>query len=137
MSEQNVEVVRRAFEATARRDYEAALADVDPAVEIDDLDISLDTDHYQGHESFRKWISIWDESWESWRVDELDFVPAEDEQVVALFLMTVKGRGSGIELERRDAVLYKLRGGKIVKLGYYNDQRQALDAAGLVDKSPQ
>jgi hypothetical protein len=36
-----------------------------------------------------------------------------------------------IELTREDAVLGEFRGGKIVKVGYYNDQQQALDAAGL------
>jgi len=45
--------------------------------------------------------------------------------------MIVRGKGSGIELTREDAVLAEYRAGKIVRIGYYNDQAQALEAAGL------
>jgi len=45
--------------------------------------------------------------------------------------MIVTGRGSGIELTRDDAVLSELQNGRIVRIGYYNDQAQALEAAGL------
>ena len=45
--------------------------------------------------------------------------------------MIVKGKGSGIELSRRDALVCTLRAGKIAEMGYYNDQQQALEAVGL------
>ena len=45
--------------------------------------------------------------------------------------MIVKGKGSGIELARDDAILAELAEGKIIRLGYYNDQAQAREAAGL------
>ena len=40
-------------------------------------------------------------------------------------------KGSGVELSRADAVVADHRDGKIVRLGYYNDRDQALEAAGL------
>jgi len=45
--------------------------------------------------------------------------------------MVAKGRGSGIEINREDAIAYTLHGGKITRVEYYNDQQQALEAAGL------
>ena len=45
--------------------------------------------------------------------------------------MVVKGKRSGIELGRDDALLAESRDGKIVRLGYDNDQAQAREAAGL------
>jgi ketosteroid isomerase-like protein len=42
-----------------------------------------------------------------------------------------KGKGSGIELSRRDALVCTLRAGKIEKGTYYNNQQQALEAVGL------
>jgi ketosteroid isomerase-like protein len=36
MSQENVEIVRRMYEAEARRDYETVLALYDPAIEFDD-----------------------------------------------------------------------------------------------------
>ena len=65
----------------------------------------------------------WDEIWESWRIEGLELRSSGDDKVLALFRMIAKGKGSGIELTREDAVLGELRGGKIVKVGYYNDQQ--------------
>jgi ketosteroid isomerase-like protein len=36
-----------------------------------------------------------------------------------------------MELERDYAIVYRLRGGRIVRLEYFNDRRRALAAAGL------
>jgi hypothetical protein len=47
--------------------------------------------------------------------------------------MVVKGRGSGVELRRSDALVAAFRHGKAVKLGYYNDQAKALKAVGLAE----
>jgi ketosteroid isomerase-like protein len=45
--------------------------------------------------------------------------------------MIAKGRGSGIEMRRRDAIAYRLTAGKIVRLEYFNDQAEALKAVGF------
>ena len=50
MSQENVEVVRRFIEALPRAeasdDWQPVFAEVDPDIEIEDLDISLDTERY-------------------------------------------------------------------------------------------
>src|SRR6266568_6323364 len=135
MSQENVEIVRRFIEALPRAqasdDWQPVLAEVDPDVEIDDLDISLDTEHFRGHDKVRKWLGVWNDAWESWRVEDLEVRPAGEDRAIALFLMLVKGKGSGIELSRHDALVCTLRAGKIAEMGYYNDQQQALEAVGL------
>ena len=128
MSQENVEAMRRIVEAASRHDYRAALSDLDPAVEIDDTDIPEAT----GADSFLDWLARWDGVWESWHVEDIE-VRESEEQVIALFTMVAKGRGSGIELTRPDALVASFRGGKVVKLGYYNDQAQALKAVGLAE----
>jgi ketosteroid isomerase-like protein len=119
--------VRRSFEGLARGDLEAATADFAPTVEIDDRDIP-DAD---GHDSYYEWIGRWNESWASWRIEDLELRPSGEDKVVALFRIIATGRGSGVELERDDASLVEFRAGKVVRIGYYNDQRRALEAAGL------
>lgn len=135
MSRENAEVIRRFVTALATAqdsdDWRPVLAELDSEVEIDDLDISLDTEHYRGHDRFLEWIAVWNESWESWRVEDLEVRPIGEDRAIGLFVMIVKGQGSGIELSRRDAVVCKLRAGKIAEIGYYNDQQQALEAVGL------
>jgi ketosteroid isomerase-like protein len=129
MSEENVEVMRRIIDAIEGKDWPAALADLDPEVEIDDADIPEAT----GGDSFLAWIARWEEAWDSWHIENIEIRNAGDDEVVALFTMVVEGRGSGMELRRADALVASFRRGKAVKLGYYNDQAQALQAAGLED----
>ena len=135
MSQENVEVVRRFIEALPRAeasdDWQPVFAEVDPDVEITDLDISLDTECYRGHDSVRKWIGVWMESWESWALEGVQVRPVGEDRAIGLFVVRAKGKGSGIELSRRDAMVCTLRAGKIEKGTYYNDQRQALQAVGL------
>jgi ketosteroid isomerase-like protein len=127
MSSQNVDVMRRIVEAAGRKDYQAVLVDLDPELEIDDTDIPEST----GTDSFLEWLARWDQAWETWRLDDLEVRAAADDQAIALFTMVAKGKGSGIELTRPDALVASFRGGKAVKLGYYNDQALALEAVGL------
>jgi ketosteroid isomerase-like protein len=119
--------MRRIVEASGRQDYQAVLADLDPEVEIDDTDIPEST----GTDSFLEWVARWDQVWEGWHIEDVEVHAAGDDQAIALFKMVTKGKGSGVELTRRDALVASFRGGKAVKLGYYNDQAQALEAVGL------
>jgi ketosteroid isomerase-like protein len=127
MSQANIEATRRFTDAVARGDHEAAAGELGPNVEIDDTDIPEST----GADSFYTWLARWNESWESWRIEDLDIRAVGEDRTVSLFKMIVKGKGSGIELARKDATLAEFRDGKIVRIGYYNDQAQALEAAGL------
>jgi ketosteroid isomerase-like protein len=127
MSQENVDLMRRIVEATGRQDYRGVLADLDPEIEIDDTDIPEST----GTDSFLEWLARWDQVWESWHIEDLEVRAAADDQAIALFKMVAKGKGSGVELTRLDAVVASFRGGKAVKLGYYNDQAKALEAVGL------
>jgi hypothetical protein len=125
MSEENVETTRRFTEALVRGDNDAAATELGPQVEIDDTDIPEST----GADSFYVWIARWNESWESWRIEDLEIRPIGEDRTLSLFRMIVTGRGSGIELTRKDAVLAEFENGKIVRIGYYNDQAQAIEAA--------
>jgi ketosteroid isomerase-like protein len=134
-SQENVDVVRRFIEALPRAqasdDWQPVFAEVNPDVEIDDLDISLDTERYRGHDGVRTWIGVWMESWESWSLEDVQVRLVGEDRAIGLFLVRAKGKGSGIELSRRDALVCTLRAGKIEKGTYFNDQQQALEAAGL------
>jgi ketosteroid isomerase-like protein len=126
MPERNVETTRRFTEALVSGDYEAAAAELGPTIEIDDTDIPEST----GSDSFYAWLARWDAAWDEWRIEDLDIRPVGDDRTVNLFKMIVRGKGSQIELVRDDATVVEFRDGKIVRIGYYNDQGQALEAAG-------
>lgn len=100
MSQQNVEVVQRLIAGFNRRDddWRSVLAELDPDVEVDDRDISLDTELYRGHDGVRKWLEVWSDAWGSWRIEGVEVRPVGEDRAIALFLMLCKGQGSGIEL---------------------------------------
>lgn len=130
MSQENVEIVRQHQEAIAREDWEAAAADISPTAELYDHDIP-DADVYIGPTGFVEWISQWGESWDTWTAEDHEYRSGPEGQVVLLFRMRATGSTSGVEVDRLDGVVYTLAGGSIIRMDYFNDQRQALEAVGL------
>lgn len=128
MSQQNVEIARRWHEYfTQTGDFAWDL--MDPEIEIHDHDLP-DVGVYRGHSGLREWTPHWASVWESWEMESPEYVDA-GQKVVMLFTMRAKGKGSGIELERQDAIVYSLAAGSITRIDYYNNRRQAFEAAGL------
>jgi len=125
--EENIGVVKRFTEALQHGDMEAAAGELASQFEVDDTDIP-DSD---GQDSFYTWIGRWNEVFETWRIEDPEWIPVGEDKVLALFRMYATGKGSGIELARDDATITEFRDGKIAKIGYYNDQAQAREAAGL------
>jgi ketosteroid isomerase-like protein len=128
MSEANVELVRITTEQFLTTG-ELRSEWLDHKIEVVDHDIP-DAGTYIGHEGFARWLADWDEPWESYTVDIERYVDG-GERVVILLLLTAKGKGSGAEVQRHDAMVWTVRDGKAVRLDYYNDQSQALAAAGV------
>jgi ketosteroid isomerase-like protein len=128
MSEENVELVRRRFAAALGGDWETALEHLDPDVEIHDYDIPDAGGVFRGHDGYREWVKRWTEGWESTRMEDPDFRAVGDDCVIVLFRMVTIGAHSGLELERDDAIVYRLRAGRIVRVDYFNDQTRAFEA---------
>ena len=134
MSQENVEIVRRAVGLVRRFDDEFHGSRVgahllDDAFVIHDHD-SPDLGILEGHSGFLRWIDDWDEAWEEWRVEPEEYIDA-GERVVVLLSLFARGRGSGVSLERRDGMVWTVRDGKAVRLDYFNTATEALEAAGL------
>ena len=130
MSQEKVETVRRGFEqflATGEVPWDL----FDESVEIHDHDTPDQTD-YRGHEGYARWLEEWGAAWADWSMQIERHIDAGD-SVVTFFLMQTTGLGSGIEMTREDALVYRLRDGKIVRGDYYNDRSLALKTVGLAE----
>ncbi|MGI8557352.1 MAG: hypothetical protein ACR2ND_03415 [Solirubrobacteraceae bacterium] len=62
--------------------------------------------------------------------DHAEFLEAGN-RVLVVGAQRVTGQGSGVEVERQDAITWAMQGGKIARIDYYNNRQQALGAAGL------
>jgi len=140
MSEENVEIVRRIFDAAANRDSETVLALYDPAVE---LDVSrapcrdiVGSRFYHGHEGLRSYFREWYGAWDTitWEVHE---VIDAGEQVVLVETERGRGKASGAAVEMHMTGIWTIRSGKVVRVEWLeaSDPSEARDdalkAAGL------
>ena len=131
MSEENVEIVRRAFEAWNRDDLEGLMAVIDPDVvavapaEWPESDIG--TGREALHDQFERLRAPWGEQ----RI-EVDDIRDLGDRVLVLFRWIARGIGSQVEVEHPAAILDTLRDGRVVRVEFFfEDQSKALEAAGL------
>ena len=132
MSEENIKLVREAFAAFVAGDQEKAAELVDPEVEFRGTIGGVQEGQVaHGVSEIDEAFEAEDlEAWEERRLEPEAFLDAGDEVVVLLHEYR-RGRGSGIELETKTAVVIAVSGGRVVRIQGYMDRDAALEAAGL------
>ncbi len=128
MSQENVKVVEDAlgrFVATGEPPWDAIREDV----EVRDHDM-MDASEYHGHAGFARWMEDWSAAWSEESIEPEEFIDADD-RVVVFIRQRTTGHGSGVALEREDAMVFEISDGKIARLDYFNSREQALKAVGL------
>ena len=134
MSEENVKLVREAWEAFQSGDQEKVAQFIDPEVEFHGTIGGLhEGQTVRGQAEIDKHFEEEDlEAWEERRLEAEEYIDAGDEVVVLLHEYR-RGRGSGVELEAKTAVVAAVSGGRVVRIQGYMDRDAALKAAGLSD----
>jgi ketosteroid isomerase-like protein len=133
MSQENVEIVRKAFESFLGGDLEKAKQLVDPQVEFHGTVGGLEEGRvaYGLPHAVRTFWGEEDlEAWNERRLEAEEFIDAGDDVVVLLHEYR-RGRRSGIELETDTAVVCAVSGGRVVRIQGYMERHEALEAAGL------
>jgi ketosteroid isomerase-like protein len=137
MSQENVALVRRIYDAVARRDV------VTP-FEVYAEDIVWDVSNwrvaamglkpvYRGHEGVREcWreiLSVFGE------VDfEVETLIEAGDQVFAVIREREIGRASGVPVETTHLAVWNLADGKVTQMRIFDDRQQALEVAGLSEE---
>jgi ketosteroid isomerase-like protein len=126
MSQENVEIVRASLAAVSRRDWDKALEDAAPDIEVDN---SSNTGEWRGvHSGPDEVKRLWEkfmEPWESVRT-EIDEIIEADNHVVTRQTGYFVGR-DGIQVTARQAFCWTFRDGVLIS----NELTDALKAAGL------
>jgi ketosteroid isomerase-like protein len=131
MSHENVGIVRRMLDAFHGGDAEGTLTDFDPEVVIDATS-RVDGRVGHGREELAAIIGQWVGAFDEWR-EEIEEMRGLGRLVCVVATQYARGKGSGIEVETRYAVLYEVQGDKIIRMTLYPDPAKALEAAGLRD----
>ena len=128
MSHDNVELMRRSIEHFAATG-EPLMATLAGDVEVYDHDIP-DAGVYRGPDGFIRWVADWSEAWDEFSMTPERWIDAGD-KVVLILTMTCTGKGSGLKIERRDGMVWTIVDGTVLRVDYYNNEAQALEAAGV------
>jgi ketosteroid isomerase-like protein len=129
MSQENVEVVRRMLESFHSGDLEGALAHFQPEVTID-ATARPDGEVGHGHEALARIIGDWIGAFDDWHED-IETIRDFGDQVYVLATQRGRAKETGLEVEARYALVYRVEGGKITSLVLYADPAEALEAVGL------
>ena len=129
MSQENVEIVRAAYDAYNRGDLDAALEHAAPDVELDwSRGVGPNSGVYK-LDQMRSFFGDFTDTFESVRVEPDEFIEAGDHVVVPQ-TGYIRGR-DGIEATARVSLVWTCRDGAIVRICLYQEKREALEAAGL------
>jgi ketosteroid isomerase-like protein len=127
MSERNVELVRRMYEAFYGGDVEGALAHFDRDV-IVDASVRVDEGIGHGRDAVRAMVARWVGAWEEWHED-IEEMRDLGNQVLVVSKQHGRAKGSALEVEARYAVLYEIAGERIIRMTLYAEPAMALEAA--------
>jgi ketosteroid isomerase-like protein len=141
MSQENVEIVLRVFEA-----FQAGMEHDDPGAWFDSEPISDDYEWildaelegksvWRGREGFVEFIRTWTEEFEDWSIQVERMIDAGDDRVVALTRQTATGKRSGVPVELSLGQVYELEDGRIARVTNYIGHAEAFEAVGLREGS--
>jgi ketosteroid isomerase-like protein len=131
MCEENVELVRAAYAAFNRRDFEAVREFLDPDLEWHPYLGVIEGSIYRGRDAVVKmWSDLDDSFGGSLRVEPSELIDC-GEQVVVVIQARATGSGSGAEVHQSWAQVATIRDGLICHVEPYPDRSSALEAAGL------
>lgn len=126
----NVEIVRRVYEAWARDDFPGPSELIDPTIEYVNPTGAVESGIRRGVEAFTAAIEKVFEAWESWRMEPERLTAAGDQVAVAVRYQA-RGRATGIEVTGRESALWTIRDGKVVRYEWFHEPADAFEAAGL------
>jgi ketosteroid isomerase-like protein len=132
MSQANVEVVRRHFEAFQDGGLDGVAKYWDPDIEWRAVEGAADdVGVMRGESKLRRYYQDWIDTMDGLRADVEEVLFDDDERVAAVVRNSGRGRASGVLTKGRYYVACTVRDGRIVNGREYETRDQALAAVGL------
>jgi len=139
MSQENVEIARRVYAASASLLRKAAAGEdisdapelelFDPDVVIEEVAEYPDASVHRGHDAMRRWLMSWLDAYDEIWIEPQEFVPVGDHVMIAT-RQRFRSK-AGIELEQDITQVMCFRDGRMTHATGYRDRSSALKALGL------
>jgi ketosteroid isomerase-like protein len=130
MSQKNVEIVRRAYDAYERDGLDGLMRYLHPEIEWTTTGAFIEAATYRGHEGVRRYLGSMLHEFEDARNEPEELIDAGD-QVVVSARISGRGKLSGAPVELTLTSVGSLRDGMIVRIRNYPNKAEALEAVGL------
>ena len=131
MSQENIEIVRNAFDAFTRGDLEGVLRVCDENIVITQPpELPGASPQQRGHNGMLEAFGIWPEQWDDYQIEILRIADPGD-CVVVTTKQGGRGKQSGVEVEMEFTFVFTVRDEKVVEWQIFMHEDQALEAAGL------
>jgi ketosteroid isomerase-like protein len=127
MSSQDVEFVRRGFEALSEGGVEALLPFIHPEFEVTTpRQFAAEPDTYRGHDGVRRYFDSFYDAMDEVRFEPSDFRDAQGRVIVPTKLIA-RGRTTGIETQQDVVLVWALRDGLAIRVEVYATVEAALE----------
>jgi ketosteroid isomerase-like protein len=127
MSEENVQLIRRIYEAWDRE--ESAGEFISEDVEYVNPGYAVEPGTRRGRKSF----GVVRDTYADFALEVERFIDAGEEEVVVLAQYTGSGRSSGVPVAGEHGYVWTVRDGVAVRFRWFQTHEEALHAAGLPD----
>jgi len=130
-SQENVELVRRGYDALARGEFDALFQVLDPDVEMRDAGNFPEAGVYRGHQGVLDFLAQQAPVWDDFRILPERFIPVGDNEVLVLHKQVGRSKITGLQLEAPYAHIWTIRDGLAIQGRTYDSWEAGLAAAGL------
>jgi uncharacterized protein len=132
MSEQNVAIVRRAFDAYSAGDIDTVLglcAEDIVVAQASELPGVPPLQH--GHDGVLEAFGIWPEQWDDFEIEIQGILADPGDYVVVATRQSGRGKQSGVEVQADFTFVFTIAHGKVSEWRIFVHESQALAAAGV------
>jgi len=128
MSPEDLETVRRAYDAFARGDLESLMTFLHPDIEWRTTPDVPFMGNYSGLDEFLRGMDEWTSAFDDVTTEVQEMIDA-GESVIVCHRMRGRGRDSGVEVDLAICQVVAVRDGKLVRMHDYSSRQDALAAA--------
>jgi ketosteroid isomerase-like protein len=132
MSQENVEVVKLAYEAFARGGLDRWVDHFTDDVDWRSIEGNIDdVGPIHGKDAVRAWLQDWIDTFDEFWFEPVELIDAGEDTVVVVERYGGRAKLSGVETDQTEAEVFTIRDGKIARCREYATRHEALEAAGL------
>jgi len=129
MSQENLHIAMRIYDAFNRGDGATVVESADAAISIEDHGV-IDGNSYHGRCGVLEFLAVQAETFRGQRAELQDLTEAEDTLVIVVRL-SAEGVSSGAPVATEFTHAWEFRDGKVSRLRIFRSKREALEAVAL------